>query len=584
MSNNKKLFGYSIKPDVEDQKLRKYSPVPINVDDGVTAVQSGGYFGYAVELDKNARVEFELIRRYRSMAMHPEIDQAIDDIINEAIVSDSNDTPVRLDLTNLGHSERVKQIIRDEFNYILRLFNFNERCHEIFRKWYIDGRIYYHKIIDLEHPELGILELRNIDAMSIKPVREVLKPEKSENKAATTDTFSSQDSAAFGKLASMYDKDVQEYFIYSRSGFGQYLNPTGGQGSVPMSNPNNRSSVTVKMARDSVAYVTSGLIDGNTGTVLSYLNKAIKALNQLRMLEDSVVIYRVARAPERKAFYIDVANMPRHKVEPYMREVMNRHKTKISYNQSTGEVQDDRKFMSMLEDYWLPRFEGGRGTEIDTIAGGGSLGDLEELKFFRDKLMKSLNIPPSRQDGGGDGFQLGRSNDILRDELKFTKFVGRMRKRFSTLFTDVLRTQLILKGVCSPKEFDEMKEHIQYDFIYDNHFYDLKNLELARERFDLAAAMEPFVGKYYSVYHIRHKILKFTDEEINEMDNQIQYERQVGIIPDPNAMMPPGGEMAPPDGGMPPPDQGPPPAPPIESPPPKAKQPAKAKAPEKKAK
>jgi hypothetical protein len=534
-----KLFGFSIKKDETDPI--KVSPVPPNNDDGAIAISAGGHFGYSIDLDKNSGNEYELIRRYRGMALHPEIDQAIEDIVNEAIVSDTNDTPVNIELSNLDVSERVKEIIREEFKYLLSLLDFNNKCHEIFRKWYIDGRIYYHKVIDLNRPERGIIELRNIDAMKIKPVRERIKPK---NGNSLPDpilkniepTFSSLDSVQFGKATNEFTDRLEEYFIYNKKGF-QYFG--GGTGVSAGVSSMDGASATIKIAKDAITYVTSGLVDGNTGMVLSYLNKAIKALNQLRMLEDSVVIYRVARAPERRTFYIDVGNLPKSKAEQYMRDVMNRYKTKVTYDQATGEIKDERKFMSMLEDYWLPRREGGRGTEIGTLPGGANLGELGDLKYFKDKLLRSLNLPPSRQDGGGEGFQLGRSNDILRDEIKFSKFVGRMRKRFSNLFLDILKTQLILKGICSPSEFEQMKEHIQFDYLYDNHFDELKKIEISQERLNMAAQMDPYIGKYYSVYYVRNKVLRLTDEEIKEMDLQIQYERQVGIIPNPDLQMNP---------------------------------------------
>jgi hypothetical protein len=539
-----RLFGFSYKKNVGDTKPA--TPVPVNNDDGSIAISAGGYFGYSVDLDKQAGTADELIRRYRGMALHPEIDQAIEDIVNEAIVSDTNDSPVKIELSNLDVSERVKEIIREEFKYVLSLLDFNNKCHEIFRKWYIDGRLYYHKVIDFNKPERGILELRNIDALQIKPVREVIGKNGSDKLTTSyQETYTSRDSAVFGK-ASQFDEKIEEYFIYNKKGFRYFANNTSTGGSLTGNGP------SVRFSKDAITYVTSGLVDGNNGMVLSYLNKAIKALNQLRMLEDSVVIYRVARAPERRTFYIDVGNLPKSKAEQYMKEVMARYKTKVTYDQSTGEMKDDRKFMSMLEDYWLPRREGGRGTEIGTLPGGANLGELDDLKYFKDKLLRSLNIPPSRQDGGGDGFQLGRSNDILRDEIKFSKFVGRMRKRFSNLFLDVMKTQMILKGICSPKEFESMKEHIQFDFLYDNHFSELKNMELSQERLNLAAQMDPYIGKYYSVYYVRNKILRLSDEEIKEMDLQIQYERQVGIIPNPDLAMNPDQGGMPPEGEVPP--------------------------------
>jgi hypothetical protein len=320
---------------------------------------------------------------------------------------------------------------------------------------------------------------------------------------------------------------VNEFFVYNKKGLN-YL----GRGSMGQAGQNG----TVKIARDAVTYVTSGLVDGSNGQVLSYLNKAQKSLNQLRWMEDAIVIYRMARAPERRLFYIDVGNLPKAKAESYLRDVMARYRTKISYDQATGEIRDEKKYMSMLEDYWLPRREGGRGTEVSTLPGGQNLGELEDLKYFQDKLYRSLNVPLSRQDSGS-GFQLGKSDNIMRDEVKFAKFVGRMRKKFSYLFTDILKTQLVLKGVVSPKEFDSMREHIQFDFIYDNHFSELREQEMMQNRLQVAAQAEPYIGKYFSVYQIRNRLLGYTDGEIKEIDQQISYERNVGIIPDPNAQM-----------------------------------------------
>ena len=524
-NNSGRLFGFQYKQD-EAEELSKISPVPPNSDDGV-AVSAGGLYGYGVDLDQQSTKDYDLIRRYRCMALHPEVDSAIEDIVNEAIVSDTNDTPVAIDLSNLDVSERIKSIIREEFAYILHLLDFDNKSHEMFRRWYIDGRLYYHKVIDLNAPERGITDIRNIDALKIKPIREYKRrdlpsPYLNNDKK----TYSSNDTQTFGKSQAQFPARVEEYFLYNKKG----INYMG----VGQYGPNNMSQ-TVKIAKDAVSYVTSGLVDGNNGQVLSYLNKAIKSLNQLRWMEDSIVIYRMARAPERRLFYIDVGNLPKQKAEQYLRDVMARYRTKVSYDQNTGEIRDDKKFMSMLEDYWLPRREGGRGTEVSTLPGGQNLGELEDLKYFQDKLYRSLNVPISRQDAGG-GFQIGESDNILRDEVKFSKFVGRMRKKFGYLFQDILKTQLVLKGVVSPKEFDSMREHIQFDFRYDNHFSELRDSQMLQNRLQVASMCEPYVGKYFSVYQIRHDILGYTDGEIQETDRQISYERNVGIIPDPNAM------------------------------------------------
>ena len=522
-----RLFGFSYKND-ELEEINKISPVPPNRDDGVTV--AGGLTGYSIPMDTGAQQDYELIRKYRCMALHPEVDSAIEDIVNEAIVSDTNDTPVAIDLSNLDISERVKTIIREEFSYILHLLDFNNKAHEMFRKWYIDGRLYYHKVIDLNQPERGITDIRNIDALKIKPIREYKRglnlPEP--NLKNTRKPHSAKEPQVFGEASKQFPARVIEYFLYNKKGMNYMGNGLGYSGS--------QKGDTVRIARDAVTYITSGLVDGNNGQVLSYLNKANKSLNQLRWMEDAIVIYRMARAPERRLFYIDVGNLPKAKAENYLRDVMARYRTKISYDQNTGEIRDDKKFMSMLEDYWLPRREGGRGTEVSTLPGGQNLGELEDLKYFQDKLYRSLNVPISRQDAGS-GFQIGKSDNIMRDEVKFAKFVGRMRKKFSYLFTDILKTQLVLKGVVSSKEFDSMKEHIQFDFIYDNHFSELRELEMIQNRMQVAAMAEPYVGKYFSVYQVRNRLLGYTDGEIKEIDKQISYERNVGIIPDPEAVM-----------------------------------------------
>ena len=522
---NSRLFGFSYKENSLEQ-LEKISPVPPNMDDGVT-VSAGGLTGYSVSLDSSAMKDADIIKKYRCMAMHPEVDSAIEDIVNEAIVSDTNDTPVAIDLSNLDVSERIKTIIREEFAYILHLLDFNNKAHEMFRKWYIDGRMYYHKVIDLNHPERGITDIRNIDAMKIKAIREYRKPELPEPQLRSSQkTYSSNHEKVFGKQQQQMPARVVEYFLYNKKGIS-YIGNTWGQ----------QANQSIKIARDAVAYVTSGLVDGNSGQVLSYLNKASKSLNQLRWMEDAIVIYRMARAPERRLFYIDVGNLPKQKAEQYLRDVMARYRTKISYDQNTGEIKDDKKFMSMLEDYWLPRREGGRGTEVSTLPGGQNLGELTDLKYFQEKLYRSLNVPASRMGEDGASFQIGQSDNIMRDEVKFSKFVGRMRKKFAYLFVDILKTQLVLKGVVSPKEYESMKEHIQFDFIYDNHFAELKEMELMQNRLQLAALAEPYVGKYFSVYQVRNRLLGYTDGEIKEIDHQISYERNVGIIPDPNVAM-----------------------------------------------
>ena len=513
-----KLFGFSIE-DTEPLSPTAVSPVPANNEDGVDHYMSSGFFGSYVDLEGVYRTEFELIKRYREMALHPEVDSAIEDIVNEAIVSDTNDSPVQIDLDNLNASDGIKKKIRSEFKYILDLLDFDKKSHEIYRNWYIDGRLFYHKIIDLKNPQEGIQELRYIDAMKMRFIRQQKK------KAGDKQNI-------FQKMTSDnpmdYDfPEIEEYFIYNP----KITYPTG--------NPTQTGqSQGIKIAKDSITYCTSGLVDRNKGNTLSYLHKAIKSLNQLRMIEDSLVIYRLSRAPERRIFYIDVGNLPKVKAEQYLRDVMMRYRNKLVYDANTGEIRDDKKYMAMLEDFWLPRREGGRGTEITTLPGGQNLGEITDIEYFKKKLYRSLNVPPSRMDGEG-GFNLGRSSEILRDELKFTKFVGRLRKRFSNMFNDMLRTQLILKNIITPEDWEVMSEHIQYDFLYDNHFSELKDSELLNERLNMIQAAEPYVGKYFSQDYVRRKILRQTDVEIIEQDEIIKKEIENGIIPDPNAPVDP---------------------------------------------
>jgi len=507
-----KLFGFSIE-DTEPLSPSAVSPVPPNNEDGNDHYLSSGFFGSYVDIEGVYRTEFDLIKRYREMALHPECDSAIEDIVNEAIVSDTNDSPVQIDLDNLNASDGIKKKIRDEFKYILELLDFDKKSHEIYRNWYVDGRLYYHKVIDLKKPHEGIQELRYIDAMKMRYVRQNKKTKEDKYRLANINNDNPME----------YEfPQIEEYFIY---------NP---KITYPTSNPSSMgSNAGIKMSKDSITYCTSGLVDRNKGTTLSYLHKAIKSLNQLRMIEDSLVIYRLSRAPERRIFYIDVGNLPKVKAEQYLRDVMMRYRNKLVYDANTGEIRDDKKFMSMLEDFWLPRREGGRGTEITTLPGGQNLGEITDIEYFKKKLYRSLNVPPSRMDGEG-GFNLGRSSEILRDELKFTKFVSRLRKRFSNMFNDMLRTQLILKNIITPEDWDIMNEHIQYDFLYDNHFSELKDAELLNERLNMVATAEPYVGKYFSQDYVRRKILRQTDMEILEQDSLIKKEIKDGVIPDPS--------------------------------------------------
>ena len=520
-----RLFGFSI----EDQKDNKIiSPVPKSNEDGVDNFVSSGFYGQYLDIEGVYRTESDLIKRYREMALHPECDGAIEDVVNEAIISDLYDSPVEIELSNLNASDKIKEKIREEFRYIKELMDFDKKCHEIFRNWYVDGRLYYLKIIDPKNASDGIQEIRYIDPMKMRHIRKQKKQDKDKNRLQPSN-----------KTNEKFDinPEIEEYYVYTP------------QATYPGTmSPGSTTNKGVRIAKDSITYCTSGLVDRNKGTILSYLHKAIKSLNQLRMIEDSLVIYRLSRAPERRIFYIDVGNLPKVKAEQYLRDVMSRYRNKLVYDSKNGEVRDDRKFMSMLEDFWLPRREGGRGTEITTLPGGQNLGELSDIEYFQKKLYRSLGVPESRIAADG-GFNLGRSSEILRDELKFTKFVGRLRKRFANMFTDMLKTQLILKNIVSLEDWDKISDHIQYDFLYDNQFAELKESELMNERLGTLATIEPYIGKYYSVDYVRRKILRQTDEEIKEIDSQIEKEIKDGIIPDPNSIDPITGEPLPDDGG-----------------------------------
>ena len=520
------LFGFSL--DKGNQKKKKQqgliSPVAPNNDDGTVTISAGGYYGQYVDMEGVSRNEFEQIRKYREVSLHPEVDSAIDEVVNEAIVADGDDSPVEIELSNLEQSESIKKRIREEFNEIKRLLQFDKKCYHIFRRWYIDGRLYYHKVIDVTKPTEGIKELRYIDPLKVKKMREVKK----------------KPAAGGGDKAKVLNYgDVNEYYLYNPKGVFNH------KAAVSLA---GNDQLGVKIAPDAITFCTSGLMDMNQNLPLSYLHKALKAVNQLRMIEDSLVIYRMSRAPERRIFYIDVGNLPKVKAEQYLREVMSRYRNKLVYDASTGEIRDDKKFMSMLEDFWLPRREGGRGTEITTLPGAQNLGELKDVEYFLKKLYKSLNLPPSRV-GEEKGFSLGRSNEILRDELKFIKFVGRLRKQFSHLFNDMLKTQLILKGVITVDDWEMMEQHIQYDYLFDNHFTELKEIEMIGERLNLVERMQPFMGVYYSNDHIKRQILQQKESEIEEIRIQIEKEKKSGelmdtpVMPveDPNAAAPPAG-------------------------------------------
>ena len=524
-----KLFGFSI-DDSDKTPDSVVSPVPRSNEDGVDYFVQSGFYGQYVDIEGVYRTEYDLIKRYREMALHPECDGAIEDVVNEGIVSDLYDSPVEIELSNVNATDKLKDKIREEFKHIKEMMDFDKKSHEIFKNWYVDGRLYYLKVIDTKKPQDGIQEIRYIDPMKMKFVRQ----EKKTNKGNLP-----LDPNAGGNGKKTEYPEIDEYYIYT---------PKPNYPTTMFATAGGAGKGAVKIAKDSVCHVTSGLFDRNKGTCLSYLHKAIKALNQLRMIEDSLVIYRLSRAPERRIFYIDVGNLPKVKAEQYLKEVMSRYRNKLVYDASTGEVRDDRKFMSMMEDFWLPRREGGRGTEITTLPGGQNLGELTDIEYFQKKLYRALGVPESRIASDG-GFNLGRSSEILRDELKFAKFVGRLRKRFGNLFSSLLKTQLILKNIITPEDWESLSDHIQYDFLYDNQFAELKESELMNERLGTLATIEPYIGKYFSNHYVRTKVLRQTDQEIEEQDEIIKKEIKDGIIPDPSAVDPITGEPLPSEGG-----------------------------------
>lgn len=495
--NNKfSLFGFTISRDEKEQEASvEKSFTPPTSEDGALTIQSAAYYGTYVDLDGTAKNEVELISRYREMAMQPEIESAIDDIVNEAICQDDVGTTIRIVLDELKQPEKIKNAIKAEFNTILRLMNYNNMAQDIFRRYYVDGRMYYHVIIDRENPAEGIKELRYIDPRKLRKVREI-KKQKDERTGAEVVL------------------PVNEYYIYNDK--------------VTTGSSSNFGPVGVRITTDSIVSVVSGLMDSRRAVVLSYLHKAIKPLNQLRMIEDATVIYRISRAPERRIFYIDVGNLPKLKAEQYLRDIMVKYKNKLVYDANTGEVRDDRKFMSMMEDFWLPRREGGKGTEITTLPGGQNLGELEDVKYFQKKLYGALSVPISRLEPN-QGFSLGRVSEITRDELKFSKFVDRIRNKFAEVFDQALRVQCVLKGICTAEEWDSFKENIYYDYIKDNNFTELKEAELMRERLSLLSEIDPYTGRYFSQNWIQKNVLRLTDDQIAEMQSEIDDEKEQGL-------------------------------------------------------
>lgn len=497
MANKFSLFGFTISRQENDSKQdaqQSFSP-PSN-DDGALTITSAAYYGTYVDLDGTAKNEVELISRYREMAMQPEIESAIDDIVNEAICQDDDGKIIQIILDDLEQPDKIKKAIKDEFNTILRMLNYTKMAQDIFRRYYIDGKLYYHIIVDREEPQKGIRELRYIDPRKMRKIREV-KKQKDERTGVEVMNV------------------VNEYYIYNDK--------------VTTGSSTNYGPVGTRITTDSVVSVVSGLMDSRRAVVLSYLHKAIKPLNQLRMIEDATVIYRISRAPERRIFYIDVGNLPKLKAEQYLRDIMVKYKNKLVYDANTGEVRDDRKFLSMMEDFWLPRREGGKGTEITTLPGGQNLGELEDVKYFEKKLYKSLNVPVSRLDPNQSGFSLGRVGEITRDELKFAKFVGRMRAKFSDLFDQCLRVQCVLKGICTDDEWKSFREHIHYNFIKDNNFTELKEAELMKERLSLLGEVDPYTGRYFSQAWIQRNVLRLNDDEIGVMQKEMEDEKEAGF-------------------------------------------------------
>jgi len=491
------FFGFKITRDKPKSDPKQNFSTP-QAEDGTQVVAAGGYFASHLDMEGNAKTEADLIRRYREISIHPECDMAIEDIVNEAIVSNENKQAVRLMTDNVPYSRDIKRRLEEEFTEILRLLQFNSRGHELFRRWYVDGRIYFQKIIDTETGKKGITELKYLDPRKIKKIREVRKRRPDGVAPSATNLVD----------------ETMEYFLYNERGVG------------------GASLQGIKIAVDTIAFCPSGLIDQNKNLILSFLHKAIKPVNQLRMIEDAAVIYRIARAPERRIFKIDVGNLPKMKAEQYLRDVMARYRNKLVYDAATGEIRDDRNYMSMLEDFWLPSREGGRGTDITTLPGGQNLGEITDIEYFRAKLYRSLNVPSSRLEAS-TGFNLGRSTEITRDELKFTKFVQKLRKKFIELFNDILRTQLVLKGIIAEEEWPMIRDNIFYDFLQDGHFAELKQAEMLKDRIQLANDVRDYVGKYFSVEYVRKNILKQSDQDIEKIDSQIKKEIDDGIISSP---------------------------------------------------
>ena len=496
-ANKFSLFGFTIaRNKQEDSAEVQQSFTPPANDDGALTITSAAYYGTYVDLDGTAKNDVELISRYREMSMQPEIESAIDDIVGEAICQDDDGKIIQIVLDNLKQPEKIKNAIKAEFETVMRLLNYKNMAQDIFRRYYVDGRLYYHVIVDQTKPMEGIKELRYVDPRKLRKIREMKK---------------TKDERTGVEIM----KVINEYYLFNDK--------------VTTGSSSNFGPVGVRITTDSIIAVVSGLMDSRRAVVLSYIHKAIKPLNQLRMIEDATVIYRISRAPERRIFYIDVGNLPKLKAEQYLRDIMVKYKNKLVYDANTGEVRDDRKFLSMMEDFWLPRREGGKGTEITTLPGGQNLGELEDVKYFEKKLYKALNVPVSRLNPETSGFSLGRTNEITRDELKFAKFVDRLRNRFTDLFEQALRVQCVLKGICTNEEYDDFKNFIHYDFIKDNNFSELKDAELMTNRLQLLASVDPYTGRYFSQSWIQRNVLRLNDDEIKVMQKEIDKEKEEGL-------------------------------------------------------
>lgn len=497
-----KLFGFEIKR-ANNQKAAEQLPsiVPPLDDDGAGYITaSGSHYGSYVDLSgEQAKDDKELIQKYRLIAQHPEVDAAIEDIVNEVISGE--DQVVDLNLDNVDTTDSIKDQIKEEFNGVAAMLDFQSYAHDIFRRYYVDGRIYHHLIVDPKRPQEGIQEIRPIDATKIRKIKEIKKE---------------RDPASGASIV----KKVDEYYIFTEAGNASYQSQAAG----------SKSSNAVKIHPDAISYVTSGLTDSRRKKVISYLHKALKPVNQLRMMEDALVIYRLSRAPERRIFYIDVGNLPRGKAEQYLKDIMSRYRNKLVYDANTGDLKNDQKHMSMLEDFWLPRREGGRGTEISTLPGGQNLGEIDDIVYFQKKLYRALNVPIGRLDPEQGTGILGRTSEITRDEFKFQKFVGRLRRRFADLFYNILRKQLLLKGIITEDDWESWKSSLYVDYITDNYFTELKNAEMLRERVNMLREIEPYLGSFYSKEWVRKNILMFTDDDIKTMEDQIEKETKSGEI------------------------------------------------------